>query len=182
MNARFPFMSPFTLSREQSISSLIKSNIRIIGNCGWKSSMTAERIFFWPQQALQVRYWEKVQRTAARADGASWRYRQCRFMSIADCFSLKNRFWHCETWNGRPDFANTCHSVSVSVRKSRSRRTKRKNVTPMAQCPLVTTGGYFPVRFIDERSCTHTFVWRICLHILFPKIKNISILGNRKST
>ena len=62
------------------------------------------------------------------------------------------------------------------------KRQERKNVTPMAQCPLVTTGGYFSVRFIGERSCAHTFIWRIRFDVLFPKIRKISILGNRRST
>ena len=32
----------------------------------------------------------------------------------------------------------------------------------MAQYPLVTTDGYFSVRFIGEWSCAHTFDWIPC--------------------
>jgi len=37
-------------------------------------------------------------------------------------------FWYRKAWNKSANFTNTCHSISVSVRKSRIRRTKWENV------------------------------------------------------
>ena len=52
--------------------------------------------------------------------------------------------------------------VPVFAWKGGGRRTERKNVTPMAQCPLVTTGGRSSVSLIDEWQPLHL---KFCAYI-----------------